>query len=111
MDVTPKEFCGTKLPKLARSTGNVTIFRLFSSILQTWGRFRIDYAAVALSSDVDYPVIGPGKRSTVFIHDDVIKWKHFPRHWPFVQGNSPVTGEFPTQRPVTRNFDVPEETV
>ena len=21
-------------------------------------------------------------------------------------GNSPVTGEFPTQRPVTRNFDV-----
>ena len=19
-------------------------------------------------------------------HDDVIKWKHFPRHWPFVQG-------------------------
>ena len=20
------------------------------------------------------------------IHDDVIKWKHFPRHWPFVRG-------------------------
>ena len=20
------------------------------------------------------------------IHDDVIKWKHFPRYWPFVQG-------------------------
>ena len=20
-----------------------------------------------------------------FIHDDVIKWKHFPRHWPFVR--------------------------
>ena len=19
-------------------------------------------------------------------HDDVIKWKHFPRHWPFVRG-------------------------
>ena len=83
------------------------------------------------------------------IHDDVIKWKHFPRNWPFVRGihrspvNSPhkgqwrvalmfsfainmmtssngsifrVTGhlcgeftgpgEFPTQRPVTRSFDV-----
>ena len=26
-------------------------------------------------------------------HDDVIKWKHFPRFWPFV----PVTGEFPSQ--------------
>ena len=26
------------------------------------------------------------------IHDDVIKWKHFPRHWPFVWGihRSPV---------------------
>ena len=25
-------------------------------------------------------------------HDDVIKWKHFPRNWPFVRGNhrSPV---------------------
>ena len=38
-----------------------------------------------------------------FPHDDVIRWKHYPRYWPFVQ--SPVTGEFPSQRPVTRNFD------
>ena len=21
-----------------------------------------------------------------FIHDDVIKWRHFPRYWPFVRG-------------------------
>ena len=59
-------------------------------------------------------------------HDDVIKWKLFSRYWPFVRGipwwrhqmetfsallaicagNSPVPGEFPTQRPVTRSFDV-----
>ena len=39
------------------------------------------------------------------IHDDVIKWKHFPRYWSFVR-NSPVSGEFPPQRPVTRSFDV-----
>ena len=32
-------------------------------------------------------------------HDDVIKWKHFPRYWPFVRG-------IPSQRPVTRSFDV-----
>ena len=38
-----------------------------------------------------------------FVHDDVIKWKHFPRYWPFV---SPATGEFPAQRPVTRSFDI-----
>ena len=40
-----------------------------------------------------------------FLHDDVIKWKHFPRYWLFV-GNSPVTGEFPAQGPVTRSLDV-----
>ena len=37
---------------------------------------------------------------------DVIKWKHFPRYWPFLRGNSPATVEFPSQRPVTRSFDV-----
>ena len=28
----------------------------------------------------------------IFHHDDVIKWKHFPRYWPFVRGihRSPV---------------------
>ena len=28
----------------------------------------------------------------VYWHDDVIKWKHFPRYWPFVRGipRSPV---------------------
>ena len=36
-------------------------------------------------------------------HDDVIKWKHFPRNWPFLRG---IPGEFHTQRPVTRSFDV-----
>ena len=36
------------------------------------------------------------------IHDDVIKWKHFPRCCPFVRGiHRP-----PSQRPVTRSFDV-----
>ena len=34
------------------------------------------------------------------LHDDVIKWKHFPRYWPFVQGihrspvNSPHKGQW-----------------
>ena len=39
-------------------------------------------------------------------HDDVIKWKHFPRYWPFARGihRSPVNS--PAQRPVTRSFDV-----
>ena len=50
------------------------------------------------------------------VHDDVIKWKHFPRHWPSfgeftgdrVTGHlgGEFTGEFPAERPVTRSFDV-----
>ena len=34
-----------------------------------------------------------------FLHDDVIKWKHFPHYWPFVRGihwspvNSPHKGQ------------------
>ena len=47
-------------------------------------------------------VILPWSRETWHFHDDVIKWKHFPRYWPFVRG----TGQFPTQRPVTWSFDV-----
>ena len=40
-------------------------------------------------------------------HSDVTKWKHLPRYWPFVRaGNSPVTCEFPSQRPVPRSFDI-----
>ena len=44
-------------------------------------------------------------------HDDVIKWKHLTfsallaANWPFVWGKTPVTGGFPSQRPVTRSFD------
>ena len=36
----------------------------------------------------------------MFAHDDVIKWKHFPRYWPFVRGihrspvNSPHKGQW-----------------
>ena len=38
-------------------------------------------------------------------HDDVIKWKHFPRYWPLC-GELTGPAEFPAQRPVTRSFDV-----
>ena len=41
-----------------------------------------------------------GKHFHVITHDDVIKWKHFPRYWPFVRGiqrspvNSPHKGQW-----------------
>ena len=37
-------------------------------------------------------------------HDDVIKWKHFPRYWPFVRGIHRPRW-IPAQRPVTRSFE------
>ena len=39
-------------------------------------------------------------------HHDVTKWKHFPALLVLCVGNSPVTSKLPTQRPVTRSFDV-----
>ena len=39
------------------------------------------------------------------VYDDVIKWKHFPRDWPFVRGIH-HSSEFPAQRLVTRSFDI-----
>ena len=39
-------------------------------------------------------------RKFIWKHDDVIKWKHFPRYWPFVRGihrspvNSPHNGQW-----------------
>ena len=42
----------------------------------------------------------PKWRKMFRLHDDVIKWKHFPRNWPFVRGihrspvNSPHKGQW-----------------
>ena len=37
-------------------------------------------------------LLAPGNHTIITVHDDVIKWKHFPRYWPFVRGihRSPV---------------------
>ena len=60
-----------------------------------------------LAIDCNWPQGWRGRPvSLLKCHDDVIKWKQFLRYWPFVRGNSLVPGEFPTQRPVTRSFDV-----
>ena len=37
-------------------------------------------------------------------HDDVIKWNHFSALLTLCARNSPVTGEFPSQRPVMRSL-------
>ena len=44
-------------------------------------------------------------RLALAIHDDVIKWNHFPRYWSFMRGIHRSLW-IPTRRPVTRSFDV-----
>ena len=39
------------------------------------------------------------------IHDDVIKWQHFPRYWSFV-GESIGDRWIPLTKPMTQSFDV-----
>ena len=56
-----------------------------------------EYLAKTIEADVFAPCVA---RSSTAMHDDVIKWKHFPRHWPFVRGihrspvNSPHKGQW-----------------
>ena len=46
------------------------------------------------------PTTIPAVRALMNMYDDVIKWIHFPRHWPFVRGihrspvNSPHKGQW-----------------
>ena len=52
----------------------------------------------SLADTLPYTV--PSTNGWCFAHDDVIKWKHFPRYWPFVRGihrspvNSPHKGQW-----------------
>ena len=67
-------------------------------------RATIEQHAITSYKNVLVRHIGHGKMQLVWLHwewhDDVIKWKHFPRHWPFVRGihrspmNSPHKGQW-----------------
>ena len=67
---------------------------LSKSILRyrTWSSPQMPYHRIRV------PRSSPGRVMTTKLHmfhishDDVIKWKHFPRYWPFVRGinRSPV---------------------
>ena len=41
---------------------------------------------VYLILDVGKVVYIRQMNNSQYSHDDVIKWKHFPRYWPFVRG-------------------------
>ena len=56
------------------------------------GRWALFFVCDPINNDLLFP--------WHIYHDDVIKWKHFPRYWPFVQGihrspvNSPHKGQW-----------------
>ena len=60
-------------------------FSLYSVACNYFCLFRLDtdLHAVALRSSTS---MVPGDHVVDECHDDVIKWKHFPRYWPFVRG-------------------------
>ena len=71
---------------------NVQNYAYTSSIWRAFVTIRKPY----ISFHVDLQ----GTLDTQTSHDDVIKWKHFPRYWPFVRGihrspvNSPHKGQW-----------------
>ena len=49
--------------------------------------FKIYYMAYSARPDsLEYDMATQFKGKPFSYHDDVIKWKHFPGHWPFVRG-------------------------
>ena len=65
--------------------------RVFTYKIRDWGLCNKGYREISFVHDI---------RLSNPIHDDVIKWKHFPRYWPFVRGihqslvNSPHKGQW-----------------
>ena len=83
------EFSGKQKVKASRCTG---------SRQREASKFCFQYTWTT-----GWTVHGPVKWDAlllIFIHDDIIKWKHFPRYWPFVRGiqrspvSSPHTGQW-----------------
>ena len=64
------------------------------------GWFTIQLATIYYVSKMISDVHKIRTRCMYSLHDDVIKWRHFPRYWPFVRGihrspvNSPHKGQW-----------------
>ena len=75
------------------------------AILTHWLIITIEHIIIYPHHACKYcPLVYLTLDNKTWTHDDVIKWKHFPRY--FLCGEFTGPGEFPTQRPVTRSFDV-----
>ena len=84
---------------MCHHTPNANYRRRFGGIPSIIGVESNNSSSIIITTTGLYVGASKGK------HDDVIKWKFF-RVTAFCTRNSPVSGEFPAQRPVTRRFDV-----
>ena len=77
--------CTRKIPLNAQTTAvtyqspEIRVFCTFSGLVP-WHALK-----VALTISVSLRWIKPNA-AEFLMHDDVIKWKHLPRYWPFVRG-------------------------
>ena len=81
----------------------IAFSRAFSALLvliqvDNWTEISICFCLDPLL--LRWTIINSNMNKIIFIHNDVIKWKHFPRYWPFVGGihrspvNSPHKGQW-----------------
>ena len=65
-----------------------------------WHQEAIRHSRHMFSAFIAWSSIHIQSKLDATIHDNVIKWKHFPRYWPFVRGihrspvNSPHKGQW-----------------
>ena len=84
--------------------GNMTYYPLFK--VRSWNNgihYMFRYIMTRISSThIRHPIVPSLDGSTWWRH----QMENFSTLLALCAGNSPVNGEFPTQRPVTRSFDV-----
>ena len=82
VDLTPCTWVGVNsVGCFCRLTGYIYIY-IYNTSAPVWCRAQMFPYSIKLSSQKDLPII-----NVIGIHDDVIKWKHFPPYscyWPFV---------------------------
>ena len=79
----------------------------FLDMYGNWHEQALSCKSVSLVSPVDiWKLEIPVYFQSDHVHDDVMKWKHFPRYWPFVWGIHRCPVNSPHKWPVTRSFDV-----
>ena len=97
--------------KLQRAQNDGSVMIIHCSHMRYYAKHshpsvHIRYFSCTASLDIKFDHLGWFSISwIVFTHDDVIKWKHFPRCWPFVRGIHRSPDDSPHEKPQTQSFD------